>query len=234
LQPDSLIPDPSNPQAWNRFSYGLNNPVNFNDPTGHRACGSGEAIDCDGKLSNLRAIDKDKKCGGKEAIMCDGSPKHTLSQTEQEDQPDYIDPGFGAIADFWDNVVSPFADGLSMEEAYVLASSKWYKTPVWSLPTAPFEAVVAGYRQGYRDSWWEGYTPVQRTVRVAIVMTEAYAIDAASSATGTLAGMTGGVATPAGAFAAYGVTAYATSKAGYDLSASINRWLFPTLRLGLY
>lgn len=35
LQPDTLIPDPSNPQAWNRYSYVMNRPVNFNDPTGH-------------------------------------------------------------------------------------------------------------------------------------------------------------------------------------------------------
>ena len=33
LQPDSLIPDPSNPQAWNRYVYMGNNPVRFNDPT---------------------------------------------------------------------------------------------------------------------------------------------------------------------------------------------------------
>ena len=36
LQPDSLIPDPANPQAWNRYSYVANNPVNLNDPTGHK------------------------------------------------------------------------------------------------------------------------------------------------------------------------------------------------------
>ena len=35
LQPDTLIPDLSNPQGWNRYSYVTNRPVNFNDPTGH-------------------------------------------------------------------------------------------------------------------------------------------------------------------------------------------------------
>ncbi len=30
-----LIPDPSNPQDWNRFGYVRNNPIRFNDPTGH-------------------------------------------------------------------------------------------------------------------------------------------------------------------------------------------------------
>ena len=32
---DTLVPDPTNPQAFNRFSYVENNPINFNDPTGH-------------------------------------------------------------------------------------------------------------------------------------------------------------------------------------------------------
>ena len=37
VQPDSLIPGMANPQSWNRFSYTLNNPIRFNDPTGHCA-----------------------------------------------------------------------------------------------------------------------------------------------------------------------------------------------------
>jgi hypothetical protein len=40
-QPDTLIPDPNNPQAWNRYSYGLNNPISFNDPDGHAPCKPG-------------------------------------------------------------------------------------------------------------------------------------------------------------------------------------------------
>jgi len=35
IQPDSIVPDPTNPQAWNRFSYVYNRPTVFNDPTGH-------------------------------------------------------------------------------------------------------------------------------------------------------------------------------------------------------
>lgn len=34
-QPDTLIPGMGNPQNWNRFSYVGNNPINYNDPTGH-------------------------------------------------------------------------------------------------------------------------------------------------------------------------------------------------------
>lgn len=35
VQPDTLIPDIYNPQALNRFSYVNNNPIRYNDPTGH-------------------------------------------------------------------------------------------------------------------------------------------------------------------------------------------------------
>jgi RHS repeat-associated protein len=37
LQPDTIIPDQSNPQSWNRFSYVVNNPIRYNDPSGHCA-----------------------------------------------------------------------------------------------------------------------------------------------------------------------------------------------------
>ena len=35
MTPDSIVPDPSNPQSLNRYSYVLNNPMNYTDPTGH-------------------------------------------------------------------------------------------------------------------------------------------------------------------------------------------------------
>ena len=38
IQPDSIVPNPANPQDLNRFSYVRNNPLRYIDPTGHRAC----------------------------------------------------------------------------------------------------------------------------------------------------------------------------------------------------
>lgn len=38
IQPDTIVPNPMNPQAFNRFSYVTNRPINFNDPTGHAYC----------------------------------------------------------------------------------------------------------------------------------------------------------------------------------------------------
>ncbi len=68
LQPDTLIPDPSNPQAWNRYSYVGNNPVNLNDPTGHMqekeedggiGCWPGE-LACQLKRSDVTTKEKDE------------------------------------------------------------------------------------------------------------------------------------------------------------------------------
>ncbi|MCL5264640.1 MAG: hypothetical protein M1343_05525 [Chloroflexi bacterium] len=35
VSPDTIVPDPKNPQSLNRYSYGYNNPLVYVDPTGH-------------------------------------------------------------------------------------------------------------------------------------------------------------------------------------------------------
>ncbi len=40
LSADTIVPDPVNPQQFNRYTYSLNNPVNYLDPTGHATCHS--------------------------------------------------------------------------------------------------------------------------------------------------------------------------------------------------
>jgi hypothetical protein len=49
LSPDSVVPDHYNSQDLNRYAYVRNNPIKYNDPSGHRACGDGEEIDCNGR-----------------------------------------------------------------------------------------------------------------------------------------------------------------------------------------
>jgi len=35
ISPDTIIRDPANPQCFNRYSYCLNNPLKYTDPSGH-------------------------------------------------------------------------------------------------------------------------------------------------------------------------------------------------------
>ncbi|GIK58710.1 MAG: hypothetical protein BroJett015_43730 [Chloroflexota bacterium] len=44
---DTIIPNPANPQSYNRYAYVENRPLNFSDPTGHRE------EDCDYNVCNL-------------------------------------------------------------------------------------------------------------------------------------------------------------------------------------
>jgi RHS repeat-associated protein len=46
LQPDTIVPDPSNPQSLNRYSYVNNNPLRYTDPTGHCVEGSEDFEEC--------------------------------------------------------------------------------------------------------------------------------------------------------------------------------------------
>ena len=47
IQPDTIIPGMANPQSWNRYSYVTNNPINYNDPTGHMmANDDGGGVSC--------------------------------------------------------------------------------------------------------------------------------------------------------------------------------------------
>jgi len=56
IQPDTIIPDLTNSQAWNRYSYVLNSPILYVDPSGHymeQACGfGGGECGTEGALSN--------------------------------------------------------------------------------------------------------------------------------------------------------------------------------------
>ena len=42
LSADSIVPEPGNPQAFNRYAYTYNNPLNLIDPSGHEGCAAGD------------------------------------------------------------------------------------------------------------------------------------------------------------------------------------------------
>jgi RHS repeat-associated protein len=53
LSADTIVPGYANPQNLNRYSYGLNNPSRYTDPSGHRACSMDNNGDCDDTEENV-------------------------------------------------------------------------------------------------------------------------------------------------------------------------------------
>ena len=54
---DTIVPDPTNPQAYNRYSYVYNNPIRFNDPSGH--CGADTGDDADDLTEECERIESE-------------------------------------------------------------------------------------------------------------------------------------------------------------------------------
>ncbi|MBE7531284.1 MAG: hypothetical protein HND44_18335 [Chloroflexi bacterium] len=50
---DTVVPNPANPQSYNRYSYVLNRALNFTDPTGHRECDIADPLNCGGGPSSF-------------------------------------------------------------------------------------------------------------------------------------------------------------------------------------
>jgi hypothetical protein len=74
-QADTIIPEQTQGvHAWDRYAYVSNNPTRYNDPSGHRACGDDEAIDCESGLLNNLSNHSNKGCGGRGQIPCGGKP----------------------------------------------------------------------------------------------------------------------------------------------------------------
>jgi RHS repeat-associated protein len=56
-QPDDIIPDLSNPQSYNRYTYCINNPLRFTDPSGHGPLDELELNAAVQRLANLHGRD---------------------------------------------------------------------------------------------------------------------------------------------------------------------------------
>jgi RHS repeat-associated protein len=45
ISADTIVPEPGNPQSFNRYSYVYNNSLRYTDPSGHRICKDGNCED---------------------------------------------------------------------------------------------------------------------------------------------------------------------------------------------
>ncbi len=253
MSPDTIVPTSTQgTQAWDRYAFVNNNPVRYTDPTGHGVdCGIGES--CMGNNTNPNdppatettsgSSGGGQACTGQhQSVLCLPKPEKPLPlytplpATIPSTVPSYdgiSEPGFIA---YWNNIWSHLNTGLSMYDAYNLYSKGGWKAVTMALPTGVIEAVVAALAQGYKDSWYQSLSPVQRLGRIGLVGFEAYLTDGASTLGGAAGGAGGfAIGGPVGAFIGYGAGAVTVSAAGNKFwSNTVNPWLVPSLGLGIW
>ena len=59
-QPDSIVPDPYNPQDWNRYSYARYNPLKYTDPSGHRVDDGCRTEGCDYHTEPVEGVSREQ------------------------------------------------------------------------------------------------------------------------------------------------------------------------------
>jgi RHS repeat-associated protein len=96
LSADTIVPDSYNPQYLNRFSYVLNNPLRYTDPTGHRACGDEEAISCETGLLNNPSNHTNIGCGNPGQQSCLGNSGNNHDDNNNYGGSNYCDTHPGA------------------------------------------------------------------------------------------------------------------------------------------
>ncbi|MCI0528597.1 MAG: RHS repeat-associated core domain-containing protein, partial [Nitrospira sp.] len=57
ISADTIVPNPQNPQSFNRYSYAYNNPVNFADPSGHNPAWCNDPYDAGGGANCAPLVD---------------------------------------------------------------------------------------------------------------------------------------------------------------------------------
>jgi RHS repeat-associated protein len=94
---DSIIPNPANPQSYNRYTYVENRPLNLVDPSGHRSC-TGE-----------EAATGDETC----------NQNYTEWSTEDENYA-YWEEREKALKYYWTNFRRPFTGSQSLTSRFSL------------------------------------------------------------------------------------------------------------------
>jgi RHS repeat-associated protein len=251
---DTIVPQPGNPQDWDRYGYTRNSPENFSDPSGHRPC-EGDLNECLSESSFERFSSINRKVssdwgnsactGSNQSILC--RPQATEQQiipgifpqsnipSSESAHEGFSDPDLDALLLFWDKVADPFFKSEEAYWIYQVTSKGGYKTIKWSLPLGPIEAAVAGVRQGYFDSWTKNFSLIQRGSRIGIVAIEAYATDWAATTAGYGGALLVSPSGPIGSASGYGIAANLVTNAGERFwQHTVNPWLFDILNLGVY
>lgn len=107
IQPDMIMPGVTNPQAWNRFRYTHNSPVNLSDPSGHeRDCGIGDQY-CDSLQHELGANWKEGVNQSSKKSICKKNQKPYFLPNESIEITDAYTIGWENFGTAWNIYWNP-------------------------------------------------------------------------------------------------------------------------------
>ena len=120
---------PGGVQGYDRYAYVNNNPVNGTDPSGHYACGDGEVHNCNGGLSNPRAIDYNGYCNNSTSKNCGGIDGDSSDIIATHGKGGYTKSGTGgeAVSDPISNFNHVGLGFVTPEFTFGVAESPLYK-----------------------------------------------------------------------------------------------------------
>jgi hypothetical protein len=155
LSADTIVPNPTNPQSLNRYSYVTNNPLRYTDPTGHMRVQDGSQEDRFSQSVADKYVPKPKKKG-----KGGGGGGHPLPSPDSGDG--------GDVSDF----LSDFAYGADIAGAALSDIEMIVADTIGALTIAEGCATVAGClpaigTAGFMDFAISSYSPLGVAENVA-------------------------------------------------------------------
>jgi RHS repeat-associated protein len=250
IQADSIIPDPGNSQAWDRYAYANNNPLNMVDPTGHGGTADKNGL---GKGTSTPTPSPTLTVAPATTYVPVTTPVPTLLPTQTPapggqytlpttptppaPQPTYSvctapPPSTPSGSEIMAGYGNGVFDTATTYLQYLSNAYPAYRNVKGLIPNAPGEAVIAAGFQLYVDSD-EDYSANQLAGRAILAGGEAYLTDLLSTGAGALAAGTTSPTGP-GAAAAYSGASFLTNLAfEYRIWPWLNENVFyPGLNLG--
>jgi RHS repeat-associated protein len=226
LSPDTIVPGYTNPQAYNRYSYVLNNPLRYIDPSGHSQCQTQE--DCDDMGTTPMGTGNPHNGGGGDGGRdgcrhndpdCQGDgegkgfgvgPKIGPGSTE----PPVVDDPFSGVT-FW---LQSYNWGNLLQDSALFMDNYGVPTYRHAKGVVPggfwLEFGLGAFTTALSDLNNPNFTWEQKAVRSLVVGVEDGLIDRAATAGGSFvasgAGL-GSLGTGPGAAVAAGVAFFGTS-----------------------
>ena len=169
-QPDTIIPDLTNPQSLNRYSYTLNSPILYVDPSGYTPCIDGDCEVQDRIINHgPTLLDWDLINDIPFRYHKDGTPVHT----EKEVYQDYLEVWWDFDSWVWEEYGS---DGEYTLEEHLSMLLLGETANIWHEVNGLFESEVREY---YEYSEYFGLDPTSIYSLLSFVVREYESIDLA-------------------------------------------------------